>query len=77
MGQIYNPYLPLTEYVPDGEPHVFGERVYIYGSHDKAGGTAYCEGDCVTYSAAACICIMDLPLPVKKRCCFRSFQRRN
>ena len=43
MEQIYNPYLPLTEYIPDGEPHVFGDRVYIYGSHDRAGGTAYCE----------------------------------
>ena len=26
-----NPYLPSWEYVPDGEPHVFGKRVYIYG----------------------------------------------
>ena len=26
--QIYNPFLPLTEYIPDGEPHVFGDRVY-------------------------------------------------
>lgn len=31
-----NPILPLTEYIPDGEPHVFGSRVYLYGSHDKA-----------------------------------------
>ena len=31
-----NPYLPLWEYVPDGEPHVFGDRVYLYGSHDRA-----------------------------------------
>lgn len=30
-----NPYLPSWEYVPDGEPHVFGKRVYIYGSHDR------------------------------------------
>ena len=37
MEQIYNPYLPLTEYIPDGEPHVFEDRVYIYGSHDRAG----------------------------------------
>lgn len=51
MEQIYNPYLPLTEYVPDGEPHVFGERVYVYGSHDKAEGTVYCELDYVTWSA--------------------------
>lgn len=51
MEQIYNPYLPLTEYVPDGEPHVFGDRVYVYGSHDKAEGTVYCEQDYVTWSA--------------------------
>ena len=24
-----NPYLPCYEYIPDGEPHVFGDRVYI------------------------------------------------
>ena len=35
--QSYNPYLPSWEYIPDGEPHVFGDRVYIYGSHDKNG----------------------------------------
>ena len=32
---ICNPYLPLDEYISDAEPHVFGNRVYIYGSHDK------------------------------------------
>ena len=42
--QVFNPYLPLNEYVPDGEPRVFGDRVYIYGSHDEAGGTIYCPG---------------------------------
>ncbi|RZU65231.1 carbohydrate binding protein with CBM6 domain [Microterricola gilva] len=48
-----NPFLPATEYVPDGEPHVFGNRVYIYGSHDLADGTAVmCAGDYVCYSAA-------------------------
>lgn len=51
MKQIYNPYLPLYEHVPDGEPHVFGDRVYIYGSHDKEGGNAFCMLDYVTYSA--------------------------
>lgn len=51
MEQIYNPYLPLREYVPDGEPHVFDGRVYIYGSHDEANGTVYCPGDYVTWSA--------------------------
>jgi len=51
MAQVYNPYLPLNEYVPDGEPHVFGDRVYIYGSHDAIGATEYCPGDYVTWSA--------------------------
>ena len=23
--QIFNPYLPSFEYIPDGEPHVFGD----------------------------------------------------
>lgn len=32
--QAFNPYMPSWEYVPDGEPHVFGDRVYVYGSHD-------------------------------------------
>lgn len=46
-----NPYLPSWEYVPDGEPHVFGDRVYVYGSHDRAHGTVYCEEDYVGWSA--------------------------
>lgn len=49
--QVFNPYLPLTEYIPDGEPHVFGDRVYVYGSHDEAGGDTYCVGPYVVYSA--------------------------
>ena len=40
-----NPYLPKWEYIPDGEPRVFGDRVYIYGSHDMAGNSQFC--DCV------------------------------
>ena len=32
--QAFNPYLPSWEYIPDGEPRVFGDRVYVYGSHD-------------------------------------------
>jgi len=47
----YNPYLPSWEYVPDGEPHVFDGRVYVYGSHDAAGGENYCPGDYVCWSA--------------------------
>lgn len=51
MKQVFNPYLPLIEYVPDGEPHVFGNRVYIYGSHDRAGGEVYCEQHYQVWSA--------------------------
>ena len=49
--QVYNPFLPLTEYVPDGEPHVFGDRVYLYGSHDKANSDRFCIQDYTVYSA--------------------------
>ena len=49
--QSYNPYLPLWEYIPDGEPHVFGDRVYLYGSHDGFGGNKYCMNDYVCWSA--------------------------
>lgn len=49
--QICNPYLPLWEYIPDGEPHVFGDRVYIFGSHDCFNGKQYCENDYVCWSA--------------------------
>lgn len=51
LNQVLNPYLPSWEYVPDGEPHVFGDRVYVYGSHDRFGGNIYCENDYVCYSA--------------------------
>ncbi len=49
--QVFNPFLPLNEYIPDGEPHIFGDRVYHYGSHDKEGGYTFCMQDYVTYSA--------------------------
>lgn len=49
--QVFNPYLPSYEYVPDGEPHVFGQRVYIYGSHDQFDGNAFCMKDYVCWSA--------------------------
>ncbi|MDY3790972.1 MAG: family 43 glycosylhydrolase [Oscillospiraceae bacterium] len=38
-----NPYLPNYEYIPDGEPRVFGDRIYVYGSHDKAGSDSFCD----------------------------------
>ena len=52
-----NPYLPLWERVPDGEPRVFpdpvtGEnRVYLYGSHDNGINSSYCSPDHVVWSA--------------------------
>ena len=49
--QAFNPYMPSWEYVPDGEPHVFGDRVYVYGSHDLWNGHVFCLGDYVCYSA--------------------------
>lgn len=54
---VGNPYLPLWEHIPDGEPYVFEdpdnpghERVYIYGSHDTR-ITDYCGTDLVAWSA--------------------------
>ena len=49
--QAFNPYLPSYEYVPDGEPYVFGDRLYVYGSHDKFNGKDFCLGDYVCWSA--------------------------
>lgn len=46
-----NPYLPGWEYIPDGEPHVFGDRLYIFGSHDRFNGKDFCEQDYVVWSA--------------------------
>ncbi|MBO4668006.1 MAG: family 43 glycosylhydrolase, partial [Bacilli bacterium] len=49
--QIFNPYLPSYEYVPDGEPRVFGDKLYVYGSHDKFNGEDFCLNDYVCWSA--------------------------
>lgn len=49
--QVFNPFTSLDDYIPDGEPHVFGDRVYVYGSHDKENGEFFCMLDYVTYSA--------------------------
>lgn len=49
--QAFNPYLPSYEYIPDGEPYVFGERVYIFGSHDAFNGKKFCELNYVCWSA--------------------------
>lgn len=52
-----NPYLPLWEFIPDGEPYVFEDpdcpgkyRLYIYGSHDNL-KWMYCGRDQVVWSA--------------------------
>lgn len=48
--QAFNPYLPNYEYIPDGEPRVFGDRLYVYGSHDSFGAPFFCENDYVLWS---------------------------
>jgi arabinoxylan arabinofuranohydrolase len=52
-----NPYLPLWEHLPDGEPRVFEDpdnpgkfRAYIIGSHDVR-ATSYCGPDIRAWSA--------------------------
>ena len=45
--QVYNPYLPLYEYVPDGEPHIFGDRLYLYGSLERFDVVMFCLNDYV------------------------------
>ena len=52
-----NPYLPLWEHLPDGEPRVFEDpdrpghlRAYIIGSHDTH-YTEYCGNDVRMWSA--------------------------
>lgn len=49
--EAFNPYLPSWEYIPDGEPYVFEDRVYVYGSHDYYNGHVFCLGDYVCWSA--------------------------
>ena len=54
---IGNPYLPLWEHVPDGEPRVFEDpdnpghyRIYVTGSHDTR-VDSYCGQDDRQWSA--------------------------
>ena len=58
LTTVGNPYMPLWEHIPDGEPYVFEDpdqpgkyRVYVYGSHDDL-VTAYCGRDQVVWSAS-------------------------
>ena len=46
-----NPYLPRWEYIPDGEPRVFGDRVYVYGSHDRVDSIDFCDYKLKVWSA--------------------------
>ena len=53
-----NPYMPLWEHIPDGEPYVFEDpdhpgafRVYVYGSHDSM-IDGYCGRELVVWSAS-------------------------
>lgn len=48
----YNPILPPWEHIPDGEPRVFGNRIYLYGSHDNAGQTMFCDSIYNVWSAS-------------------------
>ena len=57
VASAQNPYLPLWEHLPDGEPRVFEDpdqpgklRAYIIGSHDVT-YTAYCGPDIRMWSA--------------------------
>ena len=54
---VGNPFMPLWEHIPDGEPYVFEDpdnpgkqRVYVYGSHDSR-ITDYCGRELVVWSA--------------------------
>lgn len=57
LVRAQNPYMPLWEFIPDGEPYVFEDpdnpgkfRVYVYGSHDML-RQFYCGRDQVVWSA--------------------------
>ena len=57
LTTIGNPYIPLWDHIPDGEPYVFEDpdnpgkfRVYVYGSHDIEVKN-YCGRDQVVWSA--------------------------
>ena len=68
--QAFNPFLPSYEYIPDAEPYVFGNRVYIYGSHDRFNGEDFCMNDYVCWSAP----VDDLGAWKKEGVIYRSVQ---
>ena len=48
---VLNPFLPQDVFIADGEPHVFGDRLYLIGSHDREGGDSFCMEDYEFFSA--------------------------
>lgn len=44
MGRAMNPLLPPNWYIPDGEAHVFGGELYLYGSCDRT-EEHFCSGE--------------------------------
>ena len=70
--QVYNPFLPLNEYIPDGEPHVWGDRVYHYGSHDKEGGYTFCMQD---YTLYICSFVLDQVVNSARQSVHKLFHR--
>ena len=55
---VGNPFLPMWEHIPDGEPYIFEDpdnpgkfRVYLYGSHDSM-IDGYCGREQVVWSAS-------------------------
>lgn len=74
-----NPFMPLWEHIPDGEPYVFEDpdrpghhRLYIYGSHDNL-VTEYCGVDQVVWSAP----VEDLTQWRYDGVCFTSTEDKN
>lgn len=47
----HNPILPPELCIPDAEAHVFGDRLFLYGSHDQTPGR-YCSEDYHVISTA-------------------------
>jgi len=57
ISEAKNPYMPLWEHIPDGEPYVFEDpdnpgkyRLYVYGSHDTRLDN-YCGYEFTVWSA--------------------------
>lgn len=57
---VWNSVLPISVCMADGEAHVFGDRVYLFGSHDTPGGESFCLEDYEFLSA---------PLNRLRHCC--------